>query len=350
MHLNTVAPTVTSTKSTRSELGKYQSVSFLTLAVQRRLLKISLSEVSTERRRFVVECPNKRQRIEAVGAFFLKGYHAALASSHCDQLHDLLNDIPFEYQGFAYEGAAMGVGLLDQLQPWRSSQFAGFLSSDLNSYPYLTHVGLGWALARFPGGMHRFCQSLLAAQVITTEASSCCSLLVCLVLDGYGFHQSYFNWERYVVAMQEPRFLPSDCLPIFRQGVGRSLCFVYGMDGDRVAKAIARFPPSSQADLWSGVGLAMAYAGGLSAADVSHLLQLARGDTASVAQGVAFAAKARQRAGFVPEHTQSVCQAVWGESVEKLSRLTDDSLADLPLGSMTAAYGLWRERIKQAFV
>jgi hypothetical protein len=247
-------PAVTQVKPTRDESSKDQSASSIALAIKRRLFKISPSEVSTERRRFIVQCPNKQRRIEAVGSFFLMGYHAALESSHCDQLHDVLNDIPLEYQGFAYEGAAMAVGLLDRLQPWRAPQFDGFLASDQNSYPYLTHVGLGWALARFPGGMHRFCQSILAAKVITTEPSSSCSLLVCLVLDGYGFHQSYFNWEKYVVAMQEPHFLPADCLPIFRQGVGRSLCFVFGMDGDRVAKAIARFPPSSQADLWGGIG------------------------------------------------------------------------------------------------
>jgi hypothetical protein len=94
----------------------------------------------------------------------------------------------------------------------------------------------------------------------------------------------------------------------------------------------------------------MAYAGGLSATDVNHLLQLARGDAAAMAQGVAFAAKARQRAGFVPDHTQWVCEAVWGESVDKVSRLTDASLAGLPLSSMTAAYALWRQRIQQAFV
>jgi len=208
---------------------------------------------------------------------------------------------------------------------------------------------MGWALARIPGGKHRFCQSLSAAQAITTEASSPHSLLICLVLDGYGFHQCFFDWERYVVAMQEPRFLPPDCLPIFRQGVGRSLCFVFGMDSERVANAIARFPSSNQSDLWSGVGLAMAYAGGLSPVDVGHLLQQAHSDAAALAQGVAFAAKARQRACFIPEHTQRVCQAVWGQPVDTVARLTDATLAQLPLSSMTAAYALWRERIQQAF-
>lgn len=342
-------PAVAPLKPIPSESVKNRSESHFALAVKRRLLRISPSEVSTERRRFIVDCPDKQQRIEAVGTFFLKGYHAAIESRHCDQLHDGLREVPFEYQGFAYEGAAMAVALLDRLQPWRSPQLTHFLSSEQNSYPYLTHVGLGWALARFPGGMHRFCQSLSAAEAITTEASSSSSPLACLALDGYGFHQSYFDWERYVVAMREPSFLPRDCLPIFRQGVGRSLCFVFGMDGERVARAVGRFPPSSQADLWSGVGLAMAYAGGLSAADVSHLLQHARGDAPALAQGVAFAAKARQRAGFIPDHTHRVCQAVWGQSVDNVAKLTDATLAQVPLRTMTAAYALWRERMQQAF-
>ena len=344
-----MSPAAAAVKPIHPKTSRNQSENLLALAVKRRLLRISPLEVSTERRRFIVDCPDKQQRIEAVGTAFLQGYHAAIESSHRDQLHDALGTVPFEYQGFAYEGAAMGVGLLDQVQPWRDPKFASFLSSEQNAYPYLTHVGMGWALARFPGGMHRFCQTLTAAEAITTEASSLHSPLACLVLDGYGFHQSFFDWERYVVAMHEPRFLPPDCLPIFRQGVGRSLCFVFGMDGARVAKAIAPFSPSSQADLWSGVGLAMAYAGGLSAADVSHLLRHAGGDAAALAQGVAFAAKARQRAGFIPEHTQLVCQAVWGQPVDTVARLTDATLAQLPLSSMTAAYALWRKRIQQAF-
>ena len=318
-------------------------------ALKRRLLGLSAREVTTERRRFQVDCPEKQGRIEAVGTFFLRGYHAALECSHRDQLCDALDREPPDYRGFTYEGAAMGVSLLDRLMPWRTAQYADFLGSTRNAFPYLTHVGLGWDLARIPGGVHRYCNNLIEPGSISTDAASGNSLLACLALDGYGFHQSYFAWETYVKAKVEPRFLPPEALPVFRQGVGRSLSFVLGMDGDRIAQAISRFPSSHQADVWSGVGLALAYAGGLSGQEVGRLLSHAAKNGAALAQGVAFAAKARQRGGYVPEHTQLVCELVWRQTVECVAEITDVTLNELPLASKLSAYAHWQERIRQRF-
>jgi hypothetical protein len=319
------------------------------IALKRQLLGLSQLEVTAERRRFQVDCREKKQRIEEIGSYFLKGYHAALECSYLDQLFDTLSTEPPDYRGFAYEGAAMGVALLDRLLPWRTGQYAEFLDSARNAFPYLSHVGLGWALARIPGGMQRYCKTLTAPGSITTEAASEHSLLACLALDGYGFHQSFFAWEKYVKDWVEPRFLPSEALPVFRQGVGRSLSFVLGMNSDRIALAISRFPSSHQADLWSGVGLALAYAGGLSGQEVEQLLNHAADNGAALAQGVAFAAKARQRGGYVPEHTRLVCELVWRQPVERVAEITDDTLYELPLTTMLSAYASWRERIRQRF-
>jgi hypothetical protein len=319
------------------------------IALKRRLLGLSPIEVTAERRRFQVDRPEKQQRIEAIGSYFLKGYHAALECNHWDQLFDVLSTEPPDYRGFAYEGAAMGVALLDRLLPWRTGQYAEFLDSTRNAFPYLSHVGLGWALARIPGGMQRYCKTLIAPGSITTEAASGHSLLACLALDGYGFHQSFFAWEKYVKDKVEPRFLPSEALPVFRQGVGRSLSFVLGMNSDRIALAISRFPSSHQADVWSGVGLALAYAGGLSGQEVEQLLNHAADNHSALAQGVAFAAKARQRGGYVPEHTRVACELVWRQPVERVALITDETLHELPLTTMLSAYAYWQERIRQRF-
>lgn len=316
----------------------------------RRLFQISPVEVSTRKRRFQVDDREKQERIECIGSFFLKGYHAAIASYSLGQVHQELEAMSLDYRGFAYEGAGMGLSLLERLLPWRPPQFAPFLASEGNHYPYLTHVGLGWALARIPGAIKRFAKQLLAAQSFEIEAGSPQSLLVCLALDGYGFHQGFFAWETHVQAMVEPGCLPPDCLPVFRQGVGRSLSFVLGMDGGRIANAIQRFPQSRQSDLWSGVGLATAYAGGLGEEEVTLLQRHAGRDLPAFAQGIAFAAKARQRAQHVPDHSQRVCQLVWGRSVERVADLTDATLEQLPDSSPLAAYGVWRERLRHAFV
>jgi hypothetical protein len=318
-------------------------------AVRKKLFSISPAEVTTTRRRFHVDSQEKQERIEAIGSYFLKGYHAAIACDSLEQLHQTLGNEPLEYQGFAYEGAAMGVGLLDRLMPWQNPKFPQFLESDGNPYPYLSHVGLGWALARIPGGIRLFSRQLLTPATIDTQASSWHSLLSCLVLDGFGFHQAFFRWESYVRAMDQPN-LHLECLKVFDQGLGRGLCFVLGMDGKRIGQQVQQFPPSRQADLWSGVGLAAAYAGGLSRMEVDHLKQQACQHLPAFAQGVAFAAKARQRASHIPEQTQLACACVWNQPVEQIAKITDDTIVGLHPSSKLSAYATWRERIQRVFV
>lgn len=322
----------------------------ITREIKKQLFSISPAEVSTTRRKFQVNDPVKQERIETIGRTFLQGYHAAIEADQRHQLQTQLKELPIEYRGFAYEGAAMGIGLMDRLMPWKTAQFEHFLQDEWNHYPYLTHVGLGWSLARIPGGIQRFSKQLISAKRVETEAASMESLLACLVLDGYGFHQGYFAWQKYIQSMVEPNFLPAECQPVVTQGLGRSLCFVLGMNVERIAKTIQHFPRQRQADLWSGVGLATAYAGGLSAEEVARLQQQAAAHQPAFAQGVAFGAKARQRAQHIPEHTRVVTRVIWKQSVESVASLTDTTLADLPPASRLTTYAIWRQRIQDGYV
>ena len=318
--------------------------------IRRHLFSISPAEVSTAKRGFQVDDPAKQERIESIGRFFLMGYHAAINAPSTEQLQQSLNDVSLEYQGFAYEGAAMGLGLIDHFSLWGTSQFTAFLTQKSNHYPYLTHVGFGWSLARIPRGIRRFSQRFVKEQTVVTDASSLDSLLACLVIDGYGFHQGYFAWEQYVQQRKEPSYLPPACLPLFNQGLGRSLCFVLGMDWKRIVNTINQFPRSRQAYLWSGVGLAATYAGGLRESEIEFLKNQSHHYLPAFAQGVAFAAKARHRGNYVPEHTALVCQQVWGSSVETIAALTDTTLQDLPLISKLDAYCIWQQRLQQAYI
>lgn len=317
--------------------------------IARRLLRISPLEVTIERRRFCVDDPQQKQRIELIGNSFLRGYHLALDPASSPSLGQELAAIPGEVQGFAYEGAAMAIALLDRLLPWRPAQLPSFLACDTNVYPYLTHVGVGWALARLPGAMARFADTLATHQLTGHDPQAPLSLAACLALDGYGFHQAYFAWERFVQAMEQPAFLPAAALPVFRQGVGRSLVFVHGMSAVRIPACIARFPSTGQGDLWSGVGLAAAYAGGWTSQEMDTLLERAGAHRPALAQGVAFAAKARQRAQVVPPHTHQVCEQVWQRPVAQVAHLCDTTLDALPTMPLLAGYALWRQRLQDAF-
>ncbi|HEV2148611.1 MAG TPA: DUF1702 family protein, partial [Longimicrobiaceae bacterium] len=219
-----------------------------TALLRTRLLGIDPREATFARRGFGECDPAARARLEEAGSTFLRGYHAALAEPEPARLGALLDGTGAELRGFAYEGSAMALALLDVLVPWRSGRLDAFLRGPGDAHAYMVHVGAGWALARLrrrlecpPAGMD--------------------PLLGWLALDGYGFHEGYFRPGPTVDGREVPRRLSGYARRAFDQGVGRSLWFSRGADPGRIAGAVARFSPERWADLWSGVGLACAYAG-----------------------------------------------------------------------------------------
>ena len=72
-----------------------------------------------------------------------------------------------------------------------------------------------------------------------------------------------------------------------------------------------------------GIGLACAYAGGVDAESVRHLRTQARDYVGHVAQGAAFAAKARSRAGNPADHTDLACRIIGGVTAKEAAAITD---------------------------
>ena len=307
------------------------------LAGRSRLLAfgIAAEEARFARRGFDPAEPAIQRRLELVGATFIGGYRAGLLHHDLGRLTTDLDRVDAELRGFAYEGAAMGVALANFFMPWRK-RLAAFIDGPGNPHVYMVHIGVGWALARLPLPLGFALRRLDP-------------LLRWLAVDGYGFHQGYFQWRRYIAECRAPRF-SGYTARAFDQGLGRSLWFVLGADVTRVAAGIARFPEHRQADLWSGVGLAATYAGGVDVSVLEALRTAAGGHLPHLAQGAAFAAKARLRAGNLTPHTETACQVFWGTPAADAARVTDDALLDLVAGATEPAYEVWRQRIRDRFM
>lgn len=303
-------------------------------SLRRRLLGIPLEEASVSRRGFVVRDPRVGERLDAIGAAFLGGYHAALESRDGRDLGARLEETEAERRGFAFEGAAMALLLLDALTPWARGRWRRFADGPGARHIYMVHVGAGWALARLPGGFRR---SWLPFD----------PLLRWLAYDGYGFHEGYFHRERRVIERAVPASLEGYALRAFDQGLGRSLWFGEGADPIRTAAAISAFAPDRRADLWSGAGLAATYAGGADGATLESLARLAGAFAPHVAQGAAFAAKARERAGNPAPHTALACRALCGMEADEAARVTDQALDALPQDGATPAFEIWRARVRE---
>jgi hypothetical protein len=305
--------------------------------LRRRLLGIDPAEATFERRGFHNGQPDVRLRLERVGYVFLDGYHAALEAGVGDALEQRLNSIDSEWRGFAFEGAAMALSLQDALLPARKNRFHHFLSGAGDAHAYMMHVGAGWAMARLP-----FARARLVAQMD--------SLLRWLAYDGWGFHHGYFHWRRYVTRHAMPRQLRGYERRAFDQGLGRSLWFIEGADPNRIRAVVKDFPAERHQDLWSGVGLACAYAGGVTSDLIEDLAELAGTTRPHVAQGVAFAAQARHRAGNPAVCTELAANILCGMSAQRAAMLTTEALDGLPAdeaNSNVPAYEIWRTRIRE---
>lgn len=300
----------------------------------RRLLGIDPAEATFARRGFTAQAA-ARLRLERVGATFLEGYHAALETDAC-ALARRLDEIERELRGFAYEGAAMALALLDLLTPWNRHRVRAFLRGPGGAHAYMVHVGAGWALARLGRPFHRVPRGMDP-------------LLGWLAADGYGFHEGYFHPRRTVEARAVPRRVSGYAARAFDQGAGRSLWFVCGADPARVAAAIARFDPRRRGDLWSGAGLACAYAGGGRRGAAGALAALAGAHRPALAQGAAFAAGARRRAGNPAPHTDQACLALCGVPSAAAAGVTEAALGGLSPRDGLPAYEVWRLRIQQRF-
>ncbi|WP_433528532.1 DUF1702 family protein [Micromonospora sp. CA-263727] len=312
------------------------------LALRQRILTPDKQEALLDVRGFHVKNDAGRQSLESAGLSFIGGFGDAAGAPSPRAAEELLERRPAPLRGFAYEGAAMAYALMDGLRPGGRG-LTRFLAGRGAAHVYMVHVGAGWAMARLPRWRWR--------AVLPPDP-----LLRWLALDGYGFHQAYFHTDRYIHGRhRDPaRTWPTELRPYaphaVDQGIGRALWFVAGADPAELARLLTRFAVDRHADLWSGVGLAASYAGGADQAELNALREAAGEHRPWLAQGSAFAAKARMRAGHVPAQTATATAALCGATPERAAAITDAALTDLTDSAPLPAFAVWRQRIADQLV
>lgn len=307
--------------------------------IRSRLFGIHSREVEFARRGFALREPTAAARLEGVARTFVAGYRLALAQPEAQRLAPELDRITAERRGFAYEGAGMALAVLDRLTPWRRDRLQSFLAGPGEPHTYMVVIGAGWAWAR----LRRRAEPLLR---------SLDPVVGWLALDGYGFHEGFFHTERTVARHERPRRLGDATPRAFDCGLGRSLWFVCCADPDAVADCVAGFPAERRADLWSGVGLACSYAGGVDDAAIERLVRRAGAQRGALAQGAAFAAEARLRAGIPAEHTRRAVERIACTSVELAAKLCHSELARVEAVPRRAGdetgFESWRRGIRES--
>ena len=299
----------------------------------RQLLKTARSRIARPAIGGNAPTEQARVRLEFIVEAFMDGFQVALGGN---ESRECPAEIPSALHGFWFEGVAMGVMLKDRVMPWKTAGW-GSLCERSGNHIYMLHVGAGWAMARLPGD-------------VDTTLARFDPLLRWLLVDGYGFHETFFHPGRVLRGRPHPRRVRGYAKRAFDQGIGRAIWFASGANVRAIADALADFPAERLPDLWSGVGLASVYAGGVDVADIEWLRDHGGEYQPNIAQGAAFAAKARIRAGNLTEQNEHACQILCGMSAADAAAITDAALENLPTDAEEPAYEIWRRRIQQAFI
>jgi hypothetical protein len=287
------------------------------------------------RRGFPSTRPETTRRLEGIGRAFIAATNQALGDSSLPKLLAYVDGIGSDYRGFAVEGATFGVALADAVNMGAPSLPAWF-KAVAPSHTYLAHVGLGWTIARVP--WRRRVISPLLDPVHRW-----------LVEDGAGFHDCFFRSRRVLGGWR--RYRHGYAAKAYDQGVGRALWFASGGDLRMALLQVQHLGNGRGPDLLSGLGLAMAYAGGISVAELrNNLSGCGTDERAILAQGAAFAAEAMVRAGHVHQGSAEIVMALAGTSPEDAAALVRDRRSRL--GVVTSVddepYEIWRRDIRQA--
>lgn len=273
------------------------------------------------------------QVFEPVARTLVDSFNATIDNRRHDRLVPQLDAVAPELRGIAYEGAGMGLMLLDSLLPG-SSRLPRFLHGPGARYRGLVVIGAGLVLPRVPVSVNRF----LSRQD---------PFLRWLVMDGYGFHEGFFKPQRHVVEQRVPGHLSSFAARVFDQGIGRSIWFRSGAEVEVIASTIDSFATRRHADLWLGVGVACGYVGGVDREAVVALRAAAGPYADQLGVGAAFTAKGRHRAGNLVPDGQIACAVLCGGLTSlQASALVDRAFADVAAaGPVDSPYDSLQRRL-----
>lgn len=312
-----------------------------TIGTLRRLvLAPSLSSVTFAARGFPGASSPAAVDLETIPQAVVCGFEWGIEARGTTEIERRLALTDPAVRGFVCEGATMACTVLD-------ATAGGHRTRDLlhgagRPHVLLAYIGIGFAMTRLPRVLwRRVLPDLDLAPFHPTMSWLC--------VDGYGFDLAYFHTRDYVNNQRVPAAYPwagaAGYFPrAVDQGVGRALWFIHGAQVAGVAAELARFDEARHADLWSGVGLAATFAGGASAEELAELNTVAGRHRAELAVGAVFAARARELARWVPEHTGLATEVLAGLTVPDAVALADRTTVTESTGM--PAYERWRTRIR----
>jgi hypothetical protein len=149
------------------------------------------------------------------------------------------------------------------------------------------YTGLGWALAK--NGQSPY---LISPSNTLAKAK---------ILDGYGYYYGLFRGRMVVRSQQIPELICAESLPFFDAGLGRALWYQSKGEYPRLTELLNLFPESRKPALWSGIGLASCFVGGLTKNEITELVSLSGTYNSNFKHGVRAAIESREKSGILTD-------------------------------------------------
>ena len=280
-----------------------------------------------------------KQRLELIVRTVFAGYHLAIDDPAPENLQRrLAGQADWERSGFLYEGAGMGLALMDFLDPLRRDRLGSFACLQTAPSRAALSLGCGLASARIPWARRGVVRRMNRFDAATRW----------LMIDAFAFHDGLFHIDKVLRRRRRPKYIVGYARRVFDQGLGRSLWFSQGGDVRRVVAALSRFPNGRADDLWSGVGFGAAYAGGVDREALTELAEAAGSRRRFLGVGAALAAYHRAEWGNEAVHTDAACRAFCRRSAALASDLARESWEDAAEAPLQPAYAQCRSRIAAA--
>jgi enediyne biosynthesis protein E3 len=236
-------------------------------------------------------------RIERIKSVFLDTQMFYSMHDNMDALIGYLENTETEFRSIAYESASMAIALKELKNNEGLNTWLYYKNGPALAHKAQVHVGLGWAIAKLN------LPFLLVVKKID-------ALLYHRVADGCGYYDGSFRHKQTIMNRQLPGYLPESAMSMYDQGVGRSLWYTSNADINKICSKIKSFPAVRQANLWRGIGIAVAYVGGCDDDTLKTLLQYAATNRIQLAYGAALASRSRIESNTMTTDTDR-CSRLW---------------------------------------
>ncbi len=237
------------------------------------------------------------QKTEEIKTVFLETQLFYAKHDDMPALIEYLENTEKEFSSIAYESASMAIALKSFQSDTFPHAWLLFANGPAAAHQAQVYVGLGWAIAKFNFPF-------------LTAVKKLHSRFYFRIADGCGYYDGSFKRRQTVINQQLPDYLPTAGLHMYDQGVGRSIWYTQNADVHKINGRIENFEACRHADLWRGVGIAVAYVGGCNDADLKMLFTYAATNSFQLACGAALAARSRTMANTMTDDTDR-CSRLW---------------------------------------